>query len=72
MQGLHLGQRVTVDGMQGVFDVVGLDAIAQLADLQWTTGSCSIAKNIPFASIHPVLKEDVDVTGRPTQGSWGR
>jgi hypothetical protein len=52
-----LDQIVAASGKNGVFKVIRVDEGQSVADLELTTGTHFIEKNIPFNSIHP-LDED--------------
>jgi translation initiation factor 2 alpha subunit (eIF-2alpha) len=54
-----LGQTVSASGKNGVFKIIRVDEKQGVADLELTTGTHFIEKNIPFNSIHS-LEEDVN------------
>ena len=55
----RLGQLVSASGKNGAFTLVRIDESQGVADLELTTGTHFIEKNIPFRFIHP-LDEDVN------------
>jgi hypothetical protein len=54
----RIGQRVLADGHHGLFVVIRIDESQGVADLELTTGTHLIQKNIPFNAIKE-FKEDV-------------
>jgi hypothetical protein len=54
----RIGQRVLVNGHNGLFVVIRIDESEGVADLELTTGTHFIEKNIPFNAIKE-FKEDV-------------
>lgn len=54
-----LGQIVSASGKNGVFKIVRVDDKNGVADLEITTGTHFVEKNIPFNSIHS-LGEDMN------------
>jgi len=53
------GNKVFADGHKGTFTVIRVDKGRGVADLELTTGTHKIEKNIPFNALHPA-DEDVN------------
>lgn len=52
--GPKMGQRVRVEGREGVFVVVRLDRSRRIADLMQAAGTHAIEHELPFDSIRPL------------------
>jgi hypothetical protein len=62
-----IGQEVRPQGRKGIFRVVRIDLRQGVADLQYTTGTRYLEKNIPFEAIRSVNVNDEAVQGAPSR-----
>lgn len=67
-----IGEEVRPEGRNGTFKVVRIDLRQGVADLQYTTGTRYVEKNIPFEAIKNVRQNDEVGRAAPSRRVPGR
>jgi hypothetical protein len=52
-----VGEHVTTEQMEGVYEVAGINSLMQTANLKSTDGQGHITRNVPWTSLKPAARK---------------